>query len=442
MSASGSTLTPLLSTHDLKRTCPQCCIKEKEITYSLKSVQHRCARTLLLCRAKGGSKWRPVNKRPAINPRRYEVCYFFEEGRGCTQHKNRCNFARSPEEAAVWNFEKYHRLDRAFLCHLVDQSHQGSDQLNGHEPQSNIRDTLELRVACELCLIKERETTYTFRSVHHACRKQILLVKTMSSDKWRPVSKRPTLGNFGSRVQYQKCIYFVEGAGCDKHGQQCNFARSHEEAAIWNYMRDNNMDKEELISGVIQCESDLNNPKCRAETILKRFPGKFLELCKACFLGQPQRLMGKRCNAHRWDPLLVHRLSEGSDKQVYCQIRPLPPNCRFDYCSHVLEGKLCWHQPGSCTSALSHVEMAVWREEHSGISIRPLLLQLSPSEPTESTSQMYCKVCLKELPSAESFYQHCSTPEHAQLLSEDTTIQWAGRPPPHDPQGAFLMCER
>lgn len=444
MSVDGSTLSHLLSTHDLRLKCPQCCQKEREITYSLKSVQHQCARTLLLCRAKGGSKWRPVDERPTfVNPRRYEVCHFFEEGRGCTQHRNRCSFARSSEEAAVWNFEKQHRLDHVFLCHLVDQSDESCNQPNSHKPPSNILETLELNVACNLCLVKERETTCTVQSVKHACHRNLLLVKTTASDKYRPVSKQPTHGPFGASVQYQKCMYFVEGSGCKKDGQNCKFARSHEEAAIWNYMRDNNIDTEELIRRVNKYKADLETPKCRAESILKSFPGKFLELCKDCFFGKPQRLTSQTCNSHRWDPILVHRQSEKNDKHIYNPIRPLPQNCLFDYCSHVLQGKLCWHQPGSCMSAQSQVEMAVWRAEHSGLSIRPLLLQSSQSKPAESTpTLMYCKVCQSELTSPESFYLHCSSIEHAQMLSADTTIQWKGRPPPHNRHTDFLMCQR
>lgn len=444
MSVNGSTLTPLLSTHDLRLRCPHCCKKEKEITYSLKSVQHQCLRTLLLCRAKGGSKWRPIEKRPTvINPSKYEVCYFFEEGRGCTQHRSRCTFARSAEEAAVWNFERRHRLDHAFLCHLVDQSDETCDQPDGRERGGSIMETLELDVACDFCLVKERETTCTIRLVNHACRKDLLLVRTPASDKYRPVSSRPTNLQFSAKVQYQKCIYFVEGSGCTRHGQTCNFARSHEEAAIWNYMRDNKIDKEELIRRVKKSKADSETPKCQAESILKRFSGKFLELCKDCFLGNPQRLTSQRCNTHRWDPILVHHLSEKNDKHIYSQIRPLPHKFLFDYCSHVMQGKLCWHPPGSCMSAHSQVEMAVWRAEHSGLAIRPLLLQSSGGEPTDSSQTfMYCKVCQLKVTSLESFYRHCSSMTHAQMLSADTTTQWTGRPPPHNRHADFGMCQR
>lgn len=442
MSVNESGLT-LLSTHDLTLKCPQCCNKEREITYSLKSVQHQCAHTLLLCRAKGGSKWRPVDRRPTlIYPKQYEVCYFFKEGNGCTKHRNRCTFARSAEEAAVWNFEKKHRLDHDFLCDLMKQFDNSCDPPDTEKPPSSILDTLELSVACNFCLVKERETTCTIRSVKHYCHRDLLLVKTRDSVTYRPVSNRPTQ-QFSSRVQYQKCFYFVEGFGCNKHGENCTFARSHEEAAIWNYMRDNNIDKRELIRHVKEEKTKLETPKYRAESILKRFPGTFLELCKDCFHSKPQRLTSQRCTTHRWDPILVHRLSEKDDKQIYQEIHPLPHNCLFDYCSHVLQGKSCWHQPGSCMSAQSQVEMAVWRAEHSGHSIRPLLLQSSRSEPTKSPLTLtYCKVCQLEVTPPESFNLHCSSMEHALMLSADTAVQWTGRPPPHNRRADFLMCQR
>lgn len=450
MSASGSTLTPLLSAHDLKLVCIQCCVKQKEITYTLKSVHHQCACTLLLCRAKGGRQWRPVSKRPAFpNPSKYEVCHFFVEGSGCTHHRNRCTFARSKEEAAVWNFEKTYQLDHVFLCQLVAQSEAGCDQSNSHKPLGSVMVTLQLKVACGLCCVKEKETTYTVQSVNHTCGRKLLLVKTTDADKWKPVSKRPPRV-ISSNVPYQKCDYFVEGSGCTKDGNSCNFARSHEEAAIWNYVRDNNIDEDELFRQVIKSEAVYKTPESSAEGILQRFSGEFIELCKDCFLDRPQRLTGKRWNAtcsgdaaHHWDPILVHHLSENSGKHIYSQVRPLPPNCRFDYCSYVLQGKPCWHQAGQCQSAQSPVEMTVWKAERRGLSIRSLLLQLSQRDQTESANiEMYCKVCLIVLHSGESFYQHCSSLDHARLLCADTTIEWTERRPPHNRQEDLWLCER
>ncbi|XP_045931109.1 helicase with zinc finger domain 2-like [Micropterus dolomieu] len=451
MSASGSTLTALLSTHDLKLVCAQCSVEKKEITYTLKSVHHQCARNLLLCRAKGGSKWRPVAKRPQFpNPSHYKVCCFFVEGFGCKHHRNRCTFARSDEEAAVWTFEKRHRLDHVFLCHLVAQSQRESDQPDSSEASGDLLATLDLKAVCDLCSSKENEITYTVQSLSHTCSRKLLLAKAKASEQWRPVSARPTRGQFGPNVHYQKCDFFVEGSGCTKHGQACTYARSYEEATVWNYVKDKNIDKDELFKLVIESEPISITPEHAAKQILQQFSGEFIELCKDCFHDRPQKLTPKRWNAtcsadaaHTWDPVLVYHLSENSGKHIYSQVRPLPQNCQFKYCGHVRQGKPCWHEAGHCQSAQSEVEMAVWKAQHSGLSVQPHLLQLSRRQQTEPRQvAMYCKVCLLVLSSPESFYQHCSSLEHAQLLSEDTTTKWRGRQPPHNCRAKFWMCER
>ncbi|XP_028431025.1 helicase with zinc finger domain 2 isoform X1 [Perca flavescens] len=451
MSANESKLAPILSTHDLKLVCTKCSVKEKEITYKLKSGRHHCAHDLLLCKVKGGSKWRPVSRRPTFpNPSQYVVCCFFVEGSGCTYHKNRCTFARSDEEAAVWNFGKRHRLDHVFICKLIVQSEGGSDPPDNSEPMGNLLPTLDLKAVCELCSIKEKEITYTVQSVTHQCSRNLLLAKEKSSNQWRPVSERPTRLWFGQNVLYQVCKFFVEGSGCTQHGQECTFARSYEEATVWNYVKDKNINKEELIRLVIESEPTSLTPESAAESILQQFSGEFIELCKDCFHNRPQKITAKRWNstcssdaAHTWDPVLVYHLSENSRKHIYSQVRPLPQDCQFKYCSHIRQGKPCWHEAGHCRSAQSEVEMAVWKAEHSGLSIRPHLLQLSRREQTEPRLvTMYCKVCLLVLSSPESFYKHCSSLEHAQLLSEDTVTKWRGRQPPHNNRSDFWLCER
>lgn len=450
MSTSGSRLDPLLSTHDLKLVCAECCVRENEVTYRLKSVHHQCVNNLLLCKAKDGSKWRPVSKRPMFpKPSQYEVCHFFREGFGCTLHRNRCSFARSSEEAAVWTFEKHHGLNHEFLCHLIPQFDRRPDQLDSPNSLGDILATLDLKVVCDLCCVKENEITYTVKSGRHECHKKLLLVKTKASDKWRPVSERPTHGQFGQNVVFQKCNFFVEGCGCKQHGQRCTYARSLEEAFIWNYVRAKKIDKDEFIRLVIESESISKTPESAAETILQQSSGEFIELCKDCFNDLPQKLTKKGwqpiCSAdaaHPWDPVLVHHLSENTVKHIYNQVRPLPPNCQFNYCSYVLQGKSCWHKAGHCQSAQSVVEMAVWKAEHSGLSVRPYLLQLSPQDRTELKQLIYCKVCLQVLNSPESFHEHCSSVEHAQLLSEDTTTKREGQQRLHNLTAEIWLCER
>ncbi|XP_063767169.1 3'-5' exoribonuclease HELZ2-like isoform X2 [Eleginops maclovinus] len=448
---SAAKLDPLTTTYDLKFVCIQCSVEEKEITYRLKPVQHQCARNLLLCRAKCGSKWRPVSKRPTFpNPSRYEVCCFFKEGKGCSHHKNRCTFARSKEEADVWTFEKYHRINHALLCKFIAQSDRGADSPDDCEPLGGLLPVLDLKAACNLCTVKENEISYTVLSVSHKCRRNLFLAKDKFSVFWRPVSEPPTGGQFGRNVFFQMCHFFVEGSGCTQHGKTCTYARSDEEATVWNYLKDKRISREEFIRLVIDSEPISITPESTAESILQQFPGEFIELCKNCFNDKPQQLTPKRWNAtcsadaaHIWDPVLVHHLSENKRKHVYSQVRPLPQKCQFEYCSHVMEGKPCWHQAGCCQAAQSEVEMAVWKAEHSGLSVRPQVLQLSRLQhPVQRQVTMYCKVCLLVLSSPESFYKHCSSLEHAQLLSEDTTTRWRGRQPPHNHRSEFWLCER
>lgn len=441
-------LAPLSTTHDLKLACAQCSVKEREITYTVKSVPHTCAHNFLLCKAKRDSKWRPVNVRPQFpNPSQYEVCRYFVEGSGCTYHRNRCTFARSAAEAAVWNFLKQHRLDHTLFCHLVARSERRADQPDNPESLGDLLASLDLKVVCDLCSVKHKEITYTVKSVTHKCKGDLLLAKAKASDKWRPVSERPAYGNCGRNVFYQVCHFYDEGSGCKEHRQGCTYARSYEEATVWNYVRGSKIDRNELIRLVIESQP-VCTPETAAKSILQQFSGEFIEFCKTCFLARPPKLTTKKWNstcaadeAHEWDPVLVHHLSENSQKHIYSQVRPLPAERQFKICSHVREGKPCWHGANHCSSAQSQVEMAVWKAEHSGFTVRPHLLQLSQqTEPRQVT--MHCKVCLLDLSSPESFYKHCSSLEHARLLAEDTTTRWEGRQPPHNRRDELWLCRR
>ncbi|XP_041836471.1 helicase with zinc finger domain 2-like isoform X2 [Melanotaenia boesemani] len=452
MSVSDSILSSLLSTHDLKLACSCCSVQNKQVTYTIRSVQHQCAHTLLLCRVKGGSLWRPISRRPTLPiPNRYEVCWHFKEGLGCTVHKNRCTFASSIEEAAVWNFEKQHRLDHQHLCRLLTLSERGPEQPNSAAPVPALSAVLNLKAACNLCSVKVNEKTYEVLTVVHKCERNLLLAKDKVSRQWKHISERPTGGKIGSNVLYKVCDYFVEGSGCTQHilGQGCTYAKSSEEAVIWNYLREHRIDQSELIRLLAESESVPITPERAAEKILQQFSGEFVQLCKHCFNERPQKLTTKRWNetcsadaAHTWDPVLVHHLSENT-KHIYNQIRSLPNNCQFKFCSHVRQGKPCWHQAGHCHAAQSEVEMAVWKAEHSGLSVQPYVVQLSPSQKTQSRHvSMFCKVCLLVLSSPESFYKHCSSSEHAQLLAQDTTTRWRKRQPPHSRRADFWLCDR
>lgn len=88
--------------------CRKCCRKLGDISYSLNQIIHNCSDDVLLVRRKGQSSvWRPVGPLPKFPiPLKYVVCWFYTEERGCTEHGSRCSFARSREEASVWNVMK------------------------------------------------------------------------------------------------------------------------------------------------------------------------------------------------------------------------------------------------------------------------------------------------------------------------------------------------
>lgn len=442
MCVPSSRLQPLLLDYDLRVACSQCCNQERQVTYTLKSVEHTCAEDLLLCRTKGGSCWRPVFNRPTFpNPARYKRCHFFVEGSGCQQHRNRCTFATSTEEAAVWTFEKHHGLNRQLLCRLLTQPAEAACL-----PAEDILESLDVKLVCDLCCVKRTETTFTLKPRQHQCPRRLLLVKAKQSDVWRPVSERPLSGRLGQNVVYQKCSFFVDGSGCTRDGSSCTFARSHEEAIVWNYMRDKKIAMSEFIRDVTQ--SVRETAEEAAERIHLQFSGKFLEVCKACFQSHPQVLATKRwsgtCSstaAHHWDPILVHHVSENARKHVYSPLHPLPQNCSFNFCSHVLQGKPCWHPVGHCQDAKSAVEMAVWKAEGGGLNVRPGLVgKAKPTEPSQNL--VHCRVCLLVFLSLESYHKHCSSLEHVQLVSEDTRSRCSGRKPPHNLREELQLCDR
>ncbi|XP_030195702.1 helicase with zinc finger domain 2 isoform X2 [Gadus morhua] len=366
----------LLSTYDLKVVCARCAIRKNEITYTLQSVVHQCTSNVLLARAKGSRQWRHISRRPEFpRPSKYDVCWHFVEGSGCTVHYNRCTFARSLEEAAVWNFEKEQGLDHISLCILLDRTNAGG-------------------------------------------------------------LDRAALGQ----------------------GQLESFARSTEEACLWNFGRNTNMDNSAILQRMNSRHS--LTPEDTARNILKEFSGTFLELCQACFLSSPQRVTVQRgdgaCSAaapgaHAWRPVLVHHVS-GRGKEVYHAVRPLPPGCTFEYCSHVIQGKPCWHEALRCSAAHSELEMAVWQAESGELAapVRPLLLRLSQQQQQQQQQKQsdgrggvfYCKACLLTLSSSERFLKHCASPEHAQIISGDSSTQWETRPPPHNHREDFGLCAK
>ncbi|NWH78844.1 HELZ2 Helicase, partial [Piaya cayana] len=320
-------------------------------------------------------------------------------------------------------------------------------------PLSNLQQQLELRLVCSKCSVKENEITYHLRDVEHKCMYEILLARRRRrSAVWRKVSRRP---EFPNPAHYAVCRYYVVGQGCRKHMDLCTFARCTEEAMVWNFERDQRLERRRLKAAVLQAQlgGDASATASIASEITSEFGGKFQEICKRCFLGCPQRIsaggQGRLCEFHQvWDPLLVHVVSDSRRKQRYTAIRPCPDFMpTFSYCRYVSRGKPCKHSLQRCWFAHSDVEMAVWEAEREHGLVRSDLLptaetcSVNGKLPAPAPAHFYCRLCLVTFSSQESFESHCSSAEHVQMLSADTSVQWVYRAPPLG-LTKFSLCKR
>ncbi|XP_058635422.1 helicase with zinc finger domain 2-like [Onychostoma macrolepis] len=104
--------------------CNKCSKKHNEISYSLNQVIHHCSEDILLIRWKRkNSVWRPVAPRPGRpRPRKYVVCWYYTKETGCKKHGSRCTFARSSEEAALWNTMKHEQLTIPQIVNMIKQN--------------------------------------------------------------------------------------------------------------------------------------------------------------------------------------------------------------------------------------------------------------------------------------------------------------------------------
>ncbi|NXS81986.1 HELZ2 Helicase, partial [Erpornis zantholeuca] len=325
-------------------------------------------------------------------------------------------------------------------------------------PLGSLQKQLELLLVCSKCSVKENEITYHPQEVEHKCMYEILLARcrTRWSTAWRKVSRRP---GFPNPARYAVCRYYVMGLGCSRHKNQCTFAWSTEEAMVWNFEREHQLERRWLKAAVLQAQlgghpaSAPHLPASAASEIISEFGGYFQDICKRCFFGCPQRITvggrGRLCESHHtWDPLLVHVVMDSQKKQQYTAIRPCPEFIKtLSYCWFVSEGRHCRNGLKCCHYAHSDVEMSVWEaEREQGLQRSDLL----PPVGTGSTNgepaapapmHFYCRICLVTISSQESFENHCSSIEHVQMLSADSSMQWVHRAPPLG-LTKFSLCSR
>ncbi|NXY22208.1 HELZ2 Helicase, partial [Atrichornis clamosus] len=325
-------------------------------------------------------------------------------------------------------------------------------------PLGSLQQQLELLLVCSKCSVKENDITYHLREVEHKCMYEILLARCRSrqSTAWRKVSRRP---GFPNPARYAVCRYYVMGLGCSRHKNQCTFAWSPEEAMVWNFEREHQLERRWLKAAVLQAQlgghptTSPHPTASAASEITIEFGGQFQEICKRCFFGCPQRISvggrGQLCESHRtWDPLLVHVVLDSQKKQQYTAIRPCPEFIStLSYCRFVSRGQPCRHGPQRCQYAHSDVEMAVWEAEREHGLLRSDLLPPVGTCSTKSKPaapapvHFYCRICLVTFSSQESFENHCSSIEHVQMLSADSSMQWVHRAPPLG-LTKFSLCRR
>ncbi|KAJ8260068.1 hypothetical protein GJAV_G00176710 [Gymnothorax javanicus] len=315
-----------------------------------------------------------------------------------------------------------------------------------------ILSTHDLCVACNLCSRREKDISYFTIPKAHQCSGDVLLARQRGgSGIWRPISQRP---EFPTPRQYAACWHFVDGKGCTEHKNRCTFARSPEEAAVWNFQKRSNLQLYQLKSLIAQMQV-LNlraqmRPLRAADAILLQFPGAFFELCKLCFYSSPpmESFKGFCTEGHPWNPLLVFYQNREHGSVELSEIRPLPPtnSSGYRYCFNVLRGEPCWHGHERCRFAHSTVEMAVWMAERRGLNRHELLWQeASASQQVNSRpplQKFYCKVCRREFASEESFMNHCASLDHERLISEDVVTEWKYRPPPMNVNLVLQLCQR
>ncbi|XP_051986103.1 helicase with zinc finger domain 2-like [Xyrauchen texanus] len=313
----------------------------------------------------------------------------------------------------------------------------------------------DLYVRCIQCTRRgSGEISYSLLGVNHECSENILLVKCKGKGSvLRPVA---TLPDFPRPHRYDVCWYYIEKHGCKVHGKKCTFARSEEEAALWNFIKDKNLTIPQLVNLIKTNPCSFASEDrttleylTAVERIISVFKGRFVELCKSCFRVDPQKMSfklqnGKCAYGHSWQPLLAYCEKDKNSRDIYNEIRPLPSQqSNTVYCRYVANGEPCKRGDRQCSFAHNKVEMAVWRAESSEGLNR---LDLLKSKSQDRRQQFYCKLCDRKFTTNEDFMNHCFTLGHRRLIFEDSSFPWKYRDPPPTNKdlklcARYLTCE-
>ncbi|XP_016402096.1 helicase with zinc finger domain 2-like [Sinocyclocheilus rhinocerous] len=203
-----------LESYKLCVRCNKCCKKHNEISYSYKEIIHNCSEDILLIKRKGSnSLWRPVAPLPDFpRPFKYVVCWYFTEESGCTQHGRKCTYARSSEEAALWNVMKDENLIIPKLVKMIKQN-QRTLQSKSQEKRGQFDCTL-----CQVHIPNVEDLMNHCFTVKHR-----RLIFEDTSQTWKYRDPPPTYKDQKLCERSLLCEY----------GDNCTKAHSQEELREW-----------------------------------------------------------------------------------------------------------------------------------------------------------------------------------------------------------------
>ncbi|KAL2090568.1 hypothetical protein ACEWY4_012831 [Coilia grayii] len=232
--------------------CSVCTIKENEVTYSVKTLKHKCQGDLLFAKFKSkGTCWRPISDRPKYpRPSRYDVCRFFVEGFGCTVHGRKCTFARSPEEAFLWTFLKNHVVDHESFISLIRESKQHDPILEEISEKMLADWGGEFNELCRECF-HQTPCRITPKDASHVCDMTL-------GHRWRPMMVHCLAQSEGKCdfteirplppvAGLQLCCRDTEYKHRGHNLLECQHAHSEVELAIWRQEASSGWNRRELL---------------------------------------------------------------------------------------------------------------------------------------------------------------------------------------------------
>ncbi|NWV61444.1 HELZ2 Helicase, partial [Malurus elegans] len=338
---------------ELLLVCSKCSVKENEITYHPREVEHKCMYEILLARhrSRRSTAWRKVSRRPGFpNPAHYAVCRYYVMGQGCSRHKNQCTFAWSAEEATVWNFEKEHKLERRWLKAAVLQAQLGSHSANSPHLTAGAAAEItsefggHFQEICKRCFFGcPQRITVGGRGrlcESHRSWDPLLVHAVLDSHRKQQYTAIRPCPEFIETLNY--CRFVSRGQPCRHGPQRCRFAHSDVEMAVWEAEREHGLLRSELLPPV-----GAGSTNGEPET-----PASVCFYCRICLVTfSSQESFENHCSSVEH----VHMLSADSSVQWVHRAPPLGLT-KFSLCSRA---EVCG-MGNSCTKAHSEEELQEW----------------------------------------------------------------------------------